>query len=168
MGFELERYVLDTGPLLTYLAVLYQDLSPHGPFESLVDPSFQNSTSMRNGLKSYFSSLKGRVLTTTGVIAEIHGHINQRRKGRSDQHQHGFWNITSNEYTGLALSERGIIFTELDLSIVQGNGPVDASLLRLAERLSAENYSVSLVTTEQTGREGRIHELVTAGATRVK
>ena len=78
-----EHFVLDTGPLLDYFARLYGDQYHSTWLSARISPVTPQHKIWVGGFRSFFEHHKGRLLTSSGVIAEIERHI---RKATREAH----------------------------------------------------------------------------------
>ena len=104
-----EHFVLDTGPLLDYFTRLYDNQYHATWLSARTSPVTPQHKIWVGSFRSFFEHHKGRLLTSSGVIAEIERHI---RKAAREAHyrnlkelQGRFWTLAQNRMKELKIYE---------------------------------------------------------------
>lgn len=153
-----EHFVIDTGPLLDYLVASFLARSPDTA-EWLSDLLTQElrRDPLRTGLCPFVDSLKGRLVTCPGVMAELQHLVDSvERAGRKErsapQTRRGdFWKHAVQEIARLGITEESVDIGRLNSARLESLGPVDATLIHVAIQQGTKNERVVLLTNEQRG-----------------
>jgi hypothetical protein len=159
------RHVLDTGPLLDYLLLKCVDLEaePASPGQDAVLRKVVWKKVMRlkspQGRVAFAHFLEtAELLTVSGVLAEMNGHLQRINRDIRAEKQPGtslldpplFWGVVQREFLRLGIKEESVDIEKLDPNILGELGPVDAALLHLVETTSG----ATLVTIENDPKKG--------------
>jgi len=147
-----EHFVLDTGPLLDYFARLYSDQYHSTWISARISPVTPQHKVWVDGFRSFFEHHKGRLLTSSGVIAEIERHI---RKAVSKAHyqnikelQDRFWTLVQNKMKELKFDEDTQHLVDMSKNILTDLGPVDTSIIELAKKHAKSGKRFIVLTTD--------------------
>ncbi|OGW20439.1 MAG: hypothetical protein A2077_03155 [Nitrospirae bacterium GWC2_46_6] len=147
-----EHFVLDTGPLLDYFARLYGDQYHSTWLSARISPVTPQHKIWVGGFRSFFEHHKGRLLTSSGVIAEIERHI---RKAAREAHyrnlkefQDHFWTLVQNKLKELKFDEDTQYLIDMSKNILADLGPVDTSIIELAKKHAKSGKRFIVLTTD--------------------
>jgi len=119
--------ILDTGPI--WELVLFHAVYAFG-FERLKrELRFITDVHAFDKCGQFIASFRRRT-TSASVVAELHHWIRRTQP----QGQLKLWNRVYDEFRGMGMDEEVVKLLEMDPEMVTSFGPVDVSLLRLAQR----------------------------------
>lgn len=132
-----QKIVIDTGPLFDLLLLNYAEASGH-PAAFSKELRYCDEKRKQAILKGFFSQVRC-LLTTPGVLAEVHARINHPHHiQKLTRYQiETFWAETERYLRLRGLDERLVRFLDMDPPIVRRLGPIDVSLWELAKREKA-------------------------------
>ncbi|MDO8141935.1 MAG: hypothetical protein Q6358_10590 [Candidatus Brocadiales bacterium] len=147
-----EHFVLDTGPLLDYFVHLYNDQYHSTWLSASISPVTPQDKTWTDVFHSFFEHHKGRLLTSSGVIAEIERHI---RKAAREAHyrnpkefQERFWTLVQNKMKELKFNEDTQYLIDMSKNILTDLGPVDTSIIELAKKHAKLGKRFIVFTTD--------------------
>lgn len=150
-----EVLVVDTGPLLSFIMIAFQDEllveAKEPPFDELIYPKNYRYKSgdqrRRQGLAHFVATRRGELVTSSGVVAEMHRLV---RKKLPEPYLRSFWVHARKQFDDLDIREENVALRDLDEAVVQALalGPVDAGILELASRIKRGGKSVTVATIE--------------------
>jgi rRNA-processing protein FCF1 len=135
---NLDKVVIDSGPLFTVLTVHYAIRTKRGSLLRKIDDDIRSSVSMQDACLELFRSIRS-ILTTSHVIGEIQGLQTSRLKLKGTDLR-DFWFPSMELLEFRKLDERLLRLIEegFQLADVRHNiseiGPTDAGLIELARR----------------------------------
>lgn len=152
-----EHFVLDTGPLLDYFVRLYDDQYHSTWLSAHISPVTPRNKIWVAAFHSFLEHHKGRLLTSSGVIAEIERHICRAVSAVSKAHhrrikelQERFWTLVQNKMKDLKFNEDTQHLVDMPKNTLTDLGPVDTSIIELA-KTHAKSGRIFIVLTKDSG-----------------
>lgn len=148
-----EHYVLDTGPLIDFFVLTFEEETGARWLRGCVPPQGVRFPAERGLFETFLQERRGWLLTAPGVVAELENHV-QRLVNRCKPHnlqdafRARFWGLVCDRWRAWDIREAPVSLSELDPEIVAKHGPVDASLLRLVQAAAKGERRV-LLTNER-------------------
>ena len=159
-----EHYVLDTGPLLDYFTRLYDNQYHSTWLSANVSRVIPRDKRWVDVFHRFFEHHQGRLLTSSGVIAEIERHI---RKAAREAHyrnlkelQDRFWTLVQNKMKELKFNEDTQYLIDMSKNILTDLGPVDTSIIEIAKKHSKSGKRFIVLTTDSGIRKRCMEEQI--------
>lgn len=151
---RIEYFVLDTGPLLDFFVCLYDEQYHSTWLSTVISPAVLKDETLKDGFRSFLNQHKGRLLTSSGVIAELQQHILRAEKRAHSQNHAAFyrrfWMLVQTEMRQLGFDEDTCRLVYMDTNMLTNLGPVDTSIIELAKQ-NIGSYKKFIVLTSDDG-----------------
>lgn len=143
-----EYFVLDTGPLLEYF-VWQCDKQYNSTWLSTIQTMALKDEISKKGFRTFLDQHKGRLITSSGVIAELQGHV-LRAGGNTMELQRRFWMLVQTQMYQLEFLENTHRIVDMTTDMLIKLGPVDTSIIEIAKS-NMSSYKRFIVLTSDSG-----------------